>query len=133
MNFIAGTIVSCEEDESLDLSEEVSKLADEIGWDNVINEAYRTLSSIRVMGLWYGATCIIYYSATDKREIPINKNEIIARMYWCLNKNENLGHGENGFNLVWSTVTALKGVSYNSSWQPLEDQDVLKLYEGFEH
>lgn len=132
MNFLAGTIVRCEQNENLNLDEEASKLADDIGWDNVLKEAYLTLSSYRVMGLWYGAACIIYYAAADGRKIPIDSNELITRLYWCLQKNENLGQGEAGFNLVWSAVAALKGVSYNSSWQPLEDPEILKIIDGFQ-
>jgi len=132
MNFIAGTIVRCEEDESLNLDEEIVELAKEIGWDNVLKEAYLTLSSYRVMGLWYGAASIIYYAAADGRKIPIEANELIARLYWCLDKKENLGQGENGFNLVWSVVTTLKGVSYNSTWQPLEDKEIVKIMESFQ-
>ena len=127
MNFLASTIIKCEESEELDLYEEVSKLANEIGWDNTIKEAYRTLCSLRVVSLWYGAACIIYFAIQDKRSIPFQANDLIARLYWCLDKKPNLGCDECGENLVWSIVCSVKGIPYTSYWEPLKDEEILAL------
>ncbi|MBU2709071.1 hypothetical protein KCM76_23955 [Zooshikella marina] len=133
MNFLAGTIVDCERNEALELDEEIEKIAQEIGWDNVLKEAYLTLASYKVMGLWYAAASIIGWAAEDGLKMPIPEKEIIARMYWCLAKYENLGMTgvADGENLVWSTTCSLAKISYTSDWQPMEDPEIQKMVESF--
>lgn len=113
MNLLANIIVKNQEDEEFDLYDAVVGMAKEAGWDNILKEAYRTLVFEKFKGLWYGAACIIYYAAADGIKNPISINEIIARLYWCLSKHADLGQGENGFNIVWSTVVSLKKISYD--------------------
>lgn len=133
MNFLAEIIVDCERDEALELDVEIEKLAQEIGWDNVLKEAYRTLTSYKVMGLWYAAASIIGWAAEDGLQMPISEKEIIARLYWCLGKYENLGMSgtAGGENLVWSTTCTLAKISYTSDWQPMEDSEIQKMIKSF--
>lgn len=131
MNLLANIIVRDQEEEDFDLYESVYEMAREAGWDNVLKEAYRTLVFERFRSLWYGAACVIWYAAADGIRNPISTNEIIARLYWCLDKYPDLGNGGVGLNLVWSAVVALKGISYNSDWDPLQDKDIQGLIRGF--
>jgi hypothetical protein len=123
----------CERDESLELDAEIEKLAQDIGWDNVLKEAYRTLASYKVMGLWYVAALVIGWAAKDGLQMPIPEKEIIACLYWCLDKYENLGMSgfADGENLVWSTTCSLAKISYASDWQPREDPEIQRMVESF--
>ena len=127
MNFIASLLVKCEENELLNLFEESEALASEIGWENLLNESYRTLCSFRFQGLWYGAARIFYYAIKNSILIYIDQNELIARLYWCLRESEKFGYDEDFENIILEIVAELKGISSTSSWKPINDPAISEL------
>ena len=124
MNFIASTITRWESQSGSDIFDHATELANEIGWNNILKEAYISLCSQRVIGLWFGAACIIHAALKRGMNLPYNPNELIARLYWCLQKSEKLRNRENGLEVVWSIVFLLKGYSPEIGWTPEQDSEI---------
>ncbi len=116
---------------TFELYEATMSLVEENGWDALLKEAYAILSCEELKPFWYDATSVLFYAFSDGVQSPVPDNEMIARLYWCLSKYSDLGYGEMGFNLVWSTVVAIKAISYNSDWQPLEDNEIKEMIDSF--
>ncbi len=134
MTKIATLIDKCKKEDGPDLDEEIEALANDIGWNNVLIDAYQILCNRKFRATWYGAVSIISWAAEDGIEMPVSKKEVIARLYWCLREYESLGvaGGADGNNLVWSVASTLAQVSYTSSWQPLEDIEIRELVNHFD-
>lgn len=126
MNPLIPLFVRDEQDEAFDLEEEVKELAEVVGWQNVLKETLGVLSRENQKVFWRKAAAIIYWAVTDQVPLPVTLEECAARLYRCLELFPGLGSTglEDGENLVWSIVSKLKGVSYESSWNPLADPKI---------
>ena len=124
MNFIASTITKWESENGSDIFDQATELANEIGWNNILKEAYITLCSQRVIGLWFGAVCIIHAALKRGMNLPYNSNELIARLYWCLEKSEKLRESDKELKVVWAIVFLLNGKSPELGWKPEQDSEI---------
>jgi hypothetical protein len=123
MNFIASTITRWESQNDPDIFNYAADLANEIGWNNVLKEAFITLCSQRFIGLWFGAVFIIHAAPKRNMSLPYNSNELIARLYWCLEKYEKLRNPEKE-KVVWAVVYLLTGNSPELGWKPEHDSEI---------
>lgn len=123
MNPLIPLFVRADQDESFDIEVEVTKFAETVGWSNVLKEAFGILSRESQKPFWQYAAGIIYWAVSDQIPLPFPIEETAARLYRCLEQYPGFGNTglADGENLVWSIVSKLKGVSYESSWDPLED------------
>lgn len=121
------------ENEDFDLDNETQHIVQQVGWERVLEESYHILSTDKYKHLWYEATSIFWFAVLDKAHISIPTNQIIARLYWCLDKYDDLGNTEYGYNLVWSIATKLKGISYNSDWEVSKDNEIQTIMKSFEN
>jgi hypothetical protein len=126
MNPLIPLFVKDEQDEAFDLEEEIKELAEVVGWQNVLKETFGVLGRDNQKDFWHKAVSIIYWAVTDQIPLPVSLEECAARLYCCLELFPGLGGTvlEDGDNLVWSVVSKLKGVSYESSWNPLNDLNI---------
>ena len=122
------------DEEDFDLDDEVSLLAEKMGWELILNETLQVLGLEKYKQYWYGAASIIYFASLDGIEMPIDNKQVIARLYWCLSKYKDLGENSvgDGTNLVWSIATNLVDKSYMSEWNPLKDQTIVNLIESYD-
>jgi len=127
MDPLIPLLVADLQEEDYDLEDEIGKLAEHVGWNNVLKEVMHILDRPSKRAHWYQAASITYWAVSDGIEFPYPREEWIARLYYCLEVFPE--HGEpdmsNGSNLVWSIATKLMGLGYNSDWEPLTDQDVV--------
>lgn len=119
------------ESDDFDLSSSANELAEEIGWEVLLSDCLHILLDLSNKRSWYLSASIIFYAAADKRPFPVSWQKCVAVLYGALDQYPDLGNngGADGSNLVWSAAHILKGVSYTSHWQPLEDMDVIKELE----
>lgn len=114
------------ENDAFDLEREIAAFASQEGWDATLAELISFLARPARKKFWYSAAAVLYWAVSDGRPLPMSSVDCIARLYRCLEILPNLGvdaPGE-GENLVWSIATKLKGVSYDTSWQPLADSEI---------
>jgi len=114
------------QDEDFDLLAAVQARADSEGWDQLLVEALQILSDLSQQENWRSATCIIFWSNPTRTEMPIPKMAVVARLYWCLIQFPGFG-GEgldDAENLVWTITKDLKGIGYDSDWDPIKDLEV---------
>lgn len=107
-------------DPEFDLLEILSSQGD---WDSSVREALDLLADRRQMHLWQGAFCVVYWAPPES--LPSPRMGVVARLYWCL-LSDGFLVGDEDENLVWSIATDLKGVGYESDWEPLADPEVRK-------
>lgn len=129
MNPLIPLFVKDEQDESFDLEDEIYKLAEIVGWQNVLKEAFGILGRESQRAFWQRSAAVIYWAVSDQITLPFSLEESAARLYRCLEQYPGFGGTglEDGENLVWSIVSKLKGVSYESSWNPLEEPKIKEL------
>lgn len=129
MNPLIPLFVRDEQDESFDLVDEIYKLAQVVGWQNLLKESFGILERESQKAFWQKSAAVIYWAVSDQITLPFSLEESAARLYLCLEKYPGLGGVglEDGENLVWSIVSKLKGVSYESSWNPLEEPKIKEL------
>ncbi|SEU23765.1 hypothetical protein SAMN05443580_1411 [Variovorax sp. OV084] len=126
MDALLHLFVRDAEDDAFDLEREVTAFASQAGWDATLAELMLFLARPARKEFWYSAAAVLYWAVSDRRPLPMSSADCIARLYRCLEMLPNLGAdapGE-GDNLVWSIAIKLKGVSYETSWQPLADPEI---------
>jgi hypothetical protein len=123
MNVLLPFFVREDQDEEFDLLEEVRRIAGHDGWEPLLSEALAILGNREQANYWYPAICVIYWSLSSQPALPCSLEECIARLYVCLEQWP-IHDERDADNLVWSTVTSLKGVSYLSEWDPYKDPSV---------
>ncbi len=129
---IITLIEKCKPEDAPDLDEEIEFLAADVGWNKVLDATYKLLCLREYERYWYSAACIIAWATQDRIEIPHPNIEIVARLYWCLEKSPNLGLSiDLADNLVWSITIALMDISYMSGWNPLEEKQITDLIAEF--
>ena len=113
-------------EEEYDLQAEMYSLAEQVGWNNLFKELLFVLSRPSRKPFWHQAASVIYWAISDKKPLPFPYEECAARLYRCLELHPGLGQSAlaDGENLVWSIVSKLKGVSYESSWNPLAEPEI---------
>src|SRR4051812_5915775 len=87
-------------DKDYDLLESVRAIADRDGWKGLISESMEILADESLQDCWKSAACVIYWSDGKEAEYPYPKMQIVARLYWCLERFPDFG--ADGENLVWS-------------------------------
>lgn len=109
-------------DEDFDLLEAMNEGAQAGSWDAWLKEALEMLKDQGQKDDWYRAMAVCYWAIPRDAELPCARMELVARLYWCLVNGSDFGdHGEN---LVWSIAIDLKGVDYESDWDPMADPEV---------
>lgn len=131
MNPLIPMFVRDEQDETYDLQEEIKQLAQIVGWQNLLKEVFGILSHVERKTFWNRSAAVIYWAVSDGIPLPVTLDQCAARLYYCLELFPGFGGVgiEDGENLVWSIVSRLKGVSYNSSWNPLAEPKINELLE----
>lgn len=126
MDSIAQLIQYEELDEDFDLLEAIADRARVQGWNEIIIEALAILADRSQNEAWPRAIAVCYWAIPNVEVLPFAKMELVARLYWCLlNYPETDQHDTDGVdNLVWTIAKDLKGVHYNSDWDPLNDPEV---------
>jgi len=127
MNVVLDLLRQEAADEDFDLLPKVTNLAERDGWGHLLEDALEILADTAQQDLWRSATCVIYW-AGPRAEMPIPRMAVVARLYWCLCQFPGFG-GEglsDGENLVWSVAIGLKGVRYESEWDPQSDPEVIR-------
>lgn len=118
-----GTLIQRESsDEEFDLLETMNEGARAGSWDQWLREALEILQDKERIDDWPRATAVIYWAISRDPEFPCEKMELVARLYWCLIQSPEVGEHEE--NLVWSIAKDLKGVDYESDWDPMADPEV---------
>ena len=126
MDALLHLFVRDAEDDAFDLEREIEAVASQAGWDATLAELMLFLARPDRKEFWYSAAAVLYWAVSDRRPLPMSPADCIARLYRCLELFPNLGAdllGE-GDNLVWSIAIKLKGLSYETSWQPLDDPEI---------
>lgn len=108
-------------DEDYDLMPAILDRAAQIGWASILQDVLEILSNKERQEDWQSAANVIYWSDVAKTEMPIPKMAVVARLTWCQIVGEGLDNAEN---LVWSIAKELKGVNYESEWDPIKDPEV---------
>ena len=126
MNSLLPLFARDRENDLFDLEEEFYKLTHSVGWPQALVQAFEVLAQEKHKDFWQQAASIIYWAVSDDIALPYTVEKCAARLYRCLELFPGLGGvGINDAeNLVWSIVSKLKGVSYESNWDPLEDCDI---------
>jgi hypothetical protein len=126
MDPLIPLLVADLQEEDFDLEGHIGRLAEHVGWDNVLKEAMHVLDRPSKKSHWYQAASIVYWAVSDGVELPNAREEWIARLYHCLEVFPDLGNSDmcNGSNLVWSIATKLMKLGYESDWDPLMDQEI---------
>lgn len=114
------------DDEDFDLLKWVRALAAQSGWPSIIAECIAILSAEDQQRYWHQATVVIYWAVSDRAELPLSFEALAARLYRCLELYPGFGGSglSDGENLVWSIVSNLKGVRYDSEWDPYQDAGI---------
>ena len=125
-------ILKEEQDEDFDLLETVNARAKDRGWYGIVEEAIANLEDRSMAHMWNRTIAVCYWAVYHLDELPIPKMEMVARLHWCLiNSPDEEEAGLGGIdNLVWSIAIELKGVSYNSEWDPLKDPEVRTYFSA---
>lgn len=113
-------------DEDFDVLEALAQSPDAAAWSSRIAEAEQILADKDQKLYWHDAAVVCYSGLSRIEDLPMPKMELVARLYACLIECPNLGVDglADGENLVWSIAIDLKGVSYNSEWDPMADPEV---------
>jgi hypothetical protein len=106
-------------------SQIIYSLVPEVMWDNLLPILIEMLKHRSKKPYWNIITEVLYYASNDNRPMPIN--EIIALLFVCSAEKDGIQDG----NLVWSITHKLKGVSYNSDYEPVDDPAVWILIQEF--
>ena len=64
----------------------------------------------------------LYYAVGKKYPVPADR--LIALLYFCLMETKESGLGLHDENLVWTITRDLKGVRYESDYEPYQDPAV---------
>jgi hypothetical protein len=97
---------------------ELEKLSLGFGWQPLEAEMLRLLASSPHEDHWQVAAAFFWSAVLDRR--PADADRLIAHL--CL-------RFSSGDNLAWSITSKLKGVSYLSEYDPLQDPGVLDELE----
>lgn len=106
-------------------SQIIYSLVPEITWENLLPILIKMLKNRSKKRYWNTITEVLYYASNDNRPMPIN--EIIALLFVCSAEKDGIQDG----NLVWSITHKLKGVSYSSDYEPVNDPAVWILIQEF--
>jgi len=120
-----------DEDQEFDLLEMLNGVGED-SWRGVLLEANEILKDLGQRELWYRTAAVCYWGVSRVAELPFEKMELVARLYRCLVQYPGFG-GEglsDGENLVWSIAIDLKGVGYESDWDPMKDPEVMKHFSA---
>ena len=113
-----------------DLSEAVTSLANDVGWEPVLNAMLDILRNNSLALHWYDVVACLFCCDCHKLPLPCEHSYLIALLYDCLRLKPDLGTDgrdlDNSDNLVWSIAHNLKGVSYMSDYNPKTDEEVLQ-------
>ena len=113
-----GQLIRMEaKDENFDL---LGVLNTESSWSGRLAEAIEILRDRNLQEFWERAVAVCYWALDRTNDLPIEKMELVARLYWCLL------NGLEDENLVWSIAIKLNGVDYLSEWDPMIDPEVRK-------
>jgi len=128
MSSVLDMLAEEERDPDFDLYQAVGERAGREGWRTLLSEALEVLADISQRDRWHSAMCIAYWGSSHFADLPQPAMAIAARLYWCLAQPPGFDSGglDDTANLVWSTVITLRGVRYESDWDPERDPEVLK-------
>ena len=114
------------EDEDFDLMAAAGAYGRAIGYAKLQEEVMGILADEGQAGDWQQAAAVLYWSLSWAERKPLEPMKIVARLYWCLERDFGLGADDTSDidNLVWSIAKELKGVSYGSEWDPYQDPEV---------
>ena len=115
------------EEDSFELDDEVTYLAQRIGWHQVFNDAVEVLLNCDKKDVWYTSASVIAWAIQDEEAIPFSWQKVVGLLYGCLTHHPQLGVNgvADGENLVWSIAHELKGIGYLSEWEPLNDPEIV--------
>jgi hypothetical protein len=99
-------------------TEAIEALILELGWKPVREYLMDLLRDDSKADQWREVMHVFWGAVCDKR--PIVTDELIAWLYFRFDP-----HGDNEDNEVWSITSNLKGKSYLSKYDPLEDPGIL--------
>ncbi|ERN41504.1 hypothetical protein KR51_00020830 [Rubidibacter lacunae KORDI 51-2] len=133
---ICSELYSAPEDESsFDTFEEnVQDLIEKYGTQGVLSDAISILMNQSKTKCWYLSASIISWLVEEGINLPYDSSYLVAALYVCLKRFPNLGANgiDDGNNLVWTIAHSLKGVDYDSDWEPLEDNEVIKHMQSIQ-
>jgi len=126
MDPLIPLFVKNEQDESFDLERESYQLAEVVGWNNLLKEVFLVLARPVRRDFWHQAASVLYWAVSDHIPLPFPFEECAARLYRSLELHPGLGRVglDDGENLVWSILAKMKGVPYESRWNPLDEPKV---------
>ncbi len=126
MNLLSNLIRHEQIDEDFDLLDAVNELSKGIGWNQIVLEAMSLLEERSQVDYWERSIAICFWAVSRVEDPPLPRMKWVARLYWCLVNFPDSLTAELGDidNLVWSIAKHLKGVSYNSDWDPMRDSEV---------
>jgi hypothetical protein len=110
-------------DEEFDALDAVHSWARTMGWEKVVHDALVILGDLAQVQLWPRAITVCYQAIPRCKELPSAHMEIVARLYWCL-INYPSDAPEIPGDIVWCIAKELKGVGYESEWDPMKDPEV---------
>lgn len=110
--------------EHRDKTEELEALIPRVGWE-VLRDYLMTIleDPARSVEDWAITAAVFWGAVLDK--VSLNGDRLIALLYVRLPPDE----GSSESNLAWSVASVLKGRSYLSSYDPLEDPAVKRERE----
>jgi len=113
-----------------DLNDAVSCLAEDVGWQPVLNAMLDILRDNSRASHWYDIVACLFGCDCHKLPLPCDRSYLTALLNDCLRIRPDLGiegrDVDDTENLVWSIVHNLKGVGYTSDYDPRADAEVLQ-------
>ena len=95
-------------------------------WDRRLAQAIAILEEPAPSPYAPSAVIVVYWASSRVENWPCPKMKVVALLYDYLIATD-AGADEN---LVWSIATTLKGVSYESDWDPMKDSEVTQYMQS---
>jgi hypothetical protein len=105
-----------------DPSQSLLHLLEENGWDQNLPILLELLNNKNQMKNWPQIIITLWYGIGKRYLFPIDYT--IAVLYHCLDISEELDE-----NLIWSITRNLKNISYESDYDPYQDENVQKIMQ----
>lgn len=100
-------------------------VANEVGWKFLLASAYDLLKDSGSKNLWPMAIEVITCGSDQKKELPKDLHEFIARIHYCVDQCDELTTVEMD-EQIWAFVSQWLGLPYTSDWSPYSDPDISK-------
>lgn len=98
-------------------------VAKEIGWPALMTFAYELLENPASKTSWPTAIEIITVGSAQKKALPKDLYEFIARIYFCADQCSEMESVEID-EQIWAFVSTWLGLPYTSDWSPYNDPEV---------